>query len=65
MEIALTAPKAHVDTTDVTKTQDICPEFPLTTTPEELHAEFLDLNGQIATKLAALKARSHRFRTIG
>jgi hypothetical protein len=58
MEIALTAPKAHVDTTDVTKTQDICPEFPLTTTPEELHAEFLDLNNQIANKLAGIKAKT-------
>ena len=58
MEIALTAPKAHVDTTDVTKTQDIRPEFPLITTPEELHAEFLDLNGQIATKLATLKSKT-------
>ena len=52
------APKAHVDTTDVTKTQDICPEFPLTTTPEELHAEFLDLNGKITTKLVTLKSKT-------
>jgi hypothetical protein len=40
------APRLQIDTTDVTKTQDICPEFPLSTTPEELNAEFLDLNSQ-------------------
>jgi len=52
------APKAHVVTTDVTTTQDICPEFPLSTTPEELHAEFDSLNAEIATKLATLKIRT-------
>lgn len=48
----------QTDTTDVTKTQDICPEFPLSSTPEELHAEFLHLNSQINAKLVTIKSKA-------
>jgi hypothetical protein len=58
MDVAFMAPKPHVDTTDVTKTQDICPEFPLSTTPEELSGEFIDLNNQITAKLVTLKSKT-------
>jgi hypothetical protein len=50
--------KLQTHTTDLTKTQDICPEFALSTTAEELHAEFLDLNGRITTKLVTLKSKA-------
>ena len=52
------APKLQIDTTDLTKTQDICPEFPPSTTPEELKAEYNSLNAQITTKLATLKSKT-------